>query len=96
MIEKVMSDMEEKDELKLDYYNFLEETKRINDGILEEIKEKAIKEGKEKGIKEGIKEGIEKGAEDGSVAEQIANPALRNDEGKLVDEEGTPVTPEFP
>lgn len=59
MIERVMSDMEEKDELKLDYYNFLEETKRINDGILEEIKEKTIKEGKEKGIKEGMEKGIE-------------------------------------
>ena len=69
LIEKVMSDMEDKDDLKLDYYNFLEETKRINDGIIEEEKEKAreigLKEGREKGRVEGHAEGRAEGRAEG-------------------------------
>ena len=65
LIEKVMIDMEDKDELKLDYYNFLEDTKRINDGIIEEEKEMAremgLREGLEKGLAEGRKEGLTEG-----------------------------------
>jgi len=49
MIEEVSTNMEKKNELRLEYYNFMDETKRINDGILEEVKEKAEKRGKEIG-----------------------------------------------
>ena len=34
-----------------------------------------------------LKEGIEAGAETGSIADQIANPAKRNDQGQLIDED---------
>ncbi len=42
--------MNEKDDIKLRYYDFLDEQRRINDSIISEVKND--------GIKEGIKEGI--------------------------------------
>ena len=44
----------EKFDIKLRYYDFLEEQKRINDSIISEVKSA--------GIKEGIQQGIQKGS----------------------------------
>ena len=57
-MEEVSSNMSRKDELKLDYYNFMEDTKRINDGILEEVEERGRKEGIQEGIQRSQKEMI--------------------------------------
>ena len=72
MIEEVSTNMEKKDELRLEYYNFMDETKRINDGILEEVKEKAEERGKEIGKKETIKETIVNMKKDNLSLEVIA------------------------
>ena len=50
IIEEVSKAMNEKDDIKLRYYDFLDEQRRINDSIISEVKND--------GIKEGIKEGI--------------------------------------
>ena len=45
--------MNENDELKVRYYDFLEETKRLNDSIISDEKRKAHALGKEEGISQG-------------------------------------------
>ena len=56
--------MNEENELKMRYVDFLEETKKINRSIINDEKRKAriegLKEGKEEGLKQGIEKGIEK------------------------------------
>jgi hypothetical protein len=45
IIEKASKVMNEKDDIKLRYYDFLEEQRRINDSIINEVKTSGIKEG---------------------------------------------------
>ena len=93
LIEKVMIDMEDKDDLKLDYYNFLEDTKRINDGIIEEEKEMAreigLREGREEGRAENRKEMIINFNNNNVPIDVIAKSAnLTIDEVKKIINEG--------
>lgn len=64
IIEEVSNRMNEENELKMRYVDFLEETKKINRSIINDEKRKAriegLKEGKEEGLKQGIEKGIEK------------------------------------
>ena len=50
--------MNEKDDIKLRYYDFLDEQRRINDSIISEVKNDGIKEGIKDGILKNKKEMI--------------------------------------
>ena len=54
ILEGVSTRMNENDELKVRYYDFLEETRRLNDSIISDEKRKAHALGKEEGISQGI------------------------------------------
>ena len=66
--------MNEDEELKVRYYDFLEETKALNAAIIRDEKRKAriagLEEGRQEGIEQGRKEGIEQGIKEGKFESQ--------------------------
>ena len=70
IMEEVSSRMSENEEIKVRYYDFLEETRRLNDSIISDEKRKARKEGFQQGIEKGIKKGIKQGMEQGILLTQ--------------------------
>ena len=61
IMEEVSFEMNENEEIKVRYYDFLEETRRLNDSIISDEKRKARREGLEEGREEGREEGMKTG-----------------------------------
>lgn len=78
---EVCTRMNEDEELKVRYYDFLEETKALNEAIIRDEKRKARKEGLEEGREEGRTDGRTQG-----LKEIVINMYSKNMDINLIQE----------